>query len=348
MRALALALLVTLALGTGAAALAQPRDPSRPLRIAMLLAPGGRDDKAFNDAALAGLEAAKKRGRLTVVTRSPRSDAYGAAIDELAVDAPDLIIGVGALYVGAFRDAATRYPLARFLLLDAELPPVPNVRSVTFRTDEGSFLAGVVAAVESKRGRVGFVGAMETPAIKAFECGWETGVRWATQQRFLAVRGRAVYIGTTPEAFANPAVAEELSRAMIAQHGVDILYAAAGASGLGVIAAARHAKVKAIGVEVDQRHLAPDTVVTSMRKRLDRAVETAVADVRRHAFQAGVAEMTLGNGGVDLVLPGRLAPATVKLVESARAEIIASRTPACVKEEDRVPAWNFPPRPMTQ
>jgi basic membrane lipoprotein Med (substrate-binding protein (PBP1-ABC) superfamily) len=83
-----------------------------------------------------------------------------------------------------------------------------------------------------------------------------------------------------------------------------------------------------------------------VRKRLDRAVETAIAEVRRDAFQGGVTEMGLANGGVDLVLPGRLAPGTVKVIEKARAAIVSGSTPACVKEEDRVPAWPFPPRPM--
>jgi basic membrane protein A len=133
---------------------------------------------------------------------------------------------------------------------------------------------------------------------------------------------------------------------MIAQQGVDVLYAAAGASGLGVIAAARQARIKAIGVDSDQSHVARDVVITSMRKRLDRAVETAIADVRRESFTGGVTAMSLANGGVDLVLPGRLPPVTVKLVEKARAAVVAGWTSPCVKEEDRVPAWPFPPRPM--
>jgi basic membrane protein A len=154
-------------------------------------------------------------------------------------------------------------------------------------------------------------------------------------ERFLAVKGRAVY-GDAHEA-------EELSRAMITQQGADVLYAAADGSGGGVIAAARRAKVKVIGA--DGGPGARDVVITSVRKRLDRAVETAIADVRRDLFDGGGRVMNLANGGVDLVLPGQLSPATVKLVEKARAAVITGATPACVKEEDRIPAWNFPPRP---
>jgi basic membrane protein A len=357
---LAIALTLVLSIGASAVAAAPPRQSSRPpkvaapardssppLKIALLLSANGRGERSVNDAALAGLEAAWKRDRLLVAMRvALRPEAYAMTVDELAADASDLIIGVGADYTDAFRAAAARHPTRRFLLLDGELADIPNVKSVTFRGDEGSFLAGVVAAVESKRGRVGFVGGRDTPDVQAFECGWETGVRWATKERFLDVRGRAVYIGTTEEAFADPAAGEELSRAMIAQQGVDVLYAAAGSSGLGVIKAARQARVKVIGVDTDQRHVAPDAVVTSVRKRLDRAVETAIADVRRGSFAGGASVMNLANGGVDLVLPGRLAPSTVKLVNKARTGVVTGGIPPCVKEEDRVPAWNFPPRPM--
>jgi basic membrane protein A len=100
-----------------------------------------------------------------------------------------------------------------------------------------------------------------------------------------------------------------------------------------------------IGVESDQSHLARDVVITSVRKRLDLAVASAIGDVRRGLFDGGGRVMNLANGGVDLVLPGRLPPATVKLVEKARAAVVSGATAACVKEEDRVPAWPFPPRP---
>lgn len=345
-RAVLLALVAVLcALGVAHAA---PRDAAPPLPVALLLAPNETGDPAFNDTALAGLDAARKHGRLAAtVWLAPRPEDYDTAIDRLVADAPALIVGVGPTYAEAFRAASARHPRMRFLLLDSALAGLPNVRSVVFRGDEGSFLAGVVAAVESKRGRVGFVGGMDAPAVHALECGWETGVRWATKARFLAVRGRAAYIGTTLEAFTDPAAGEELARAMIAEQDVDVLYAAAGVSGLGVIAAARQASVKIIGIEADQHRLAPGLVITSMRKRLDRAIETAIVDVRRRAFQGGVVEMSLANGGVDLVLPGRLARATVTLVEAARAAVVSGRTPACVKPEDHAPAWNFPPRPVT-
>jgi basic membrane protein A len=338
--AIAIAVGIVIGICVPAVGYAQPREAGPELKIVILLGSSGRGDKSFTDAALAGLDAAKKHGRLAVVERLPsRPEEYGATIDQLAADGPDLIIGVGFLYTDAFLAASVRHPQLRFLLLDAELPNRPNVKSVTFRADEGSFLAGVVAAMESKRAAVGFIGGMNMPTIQAFECGFETGVRFAAKQGDRTVKGYVIYIGTTPEAFSNPAEGAELARAMIAQQGVDVLFAAAGASGLGVIEAARQAKVKAIGVDTDQHHIAPDVVITSMRKRLDRAVETAVADVRRGSFRGGVTVMTLANGGVDLVLPGRLAPATQKLVERARAAVVDGERAACGKPHVREPAW---------
>jgi basic membrane protein A len=339
-------LVVLLVIGVAGSVVAEPRTKPRDLKVAVLLDPHGRGDRAFNDSALAGVDAAKKHGRIALTTRlAPRPLDAPTLVDLVAAESPDLIVGVGPLYVDTFRQAARRHPRARFLLLDAAVLQVAHVRSATFRSDEGSFLAGVVAAVESKRGRVGFVGAVETPEALAFECGWETGVRWATKERYLSINGRASYIGTTNEAFADPHTAEEVTLEMIAQQGADVVYATAGPSGLGVMAAARHANAKVIGFETDQSHVAHDVVITSVRKRLDRAVEAAIADVRRGLFDGGVRVMNLANGGIDLVLPGRLSPATVKLVEKARGAVVTGATPACVKPEDRVHPRQFVPRP---
>jgi basic membrane protein A len=321
---------------------AQSPDSTRMLKVAILLGPSGRGDP-FTDAALAGLEAAKQRGGLTVVERLPaRPEDYGPTVDALAADKPDLIIGVGFLYAEPFRVATARHPETRFLLLDAALPSVPNLRSVTFRADEGSFLAGVAAAAESKRGAVGFIGGMNMPTIQGFECGYEGGIRWAAKELDRVVRGFSVYIGTTPDAFSRPAEAAELSRTMIAQQGVDVLYAAAGASGIGVIETARAWTVKAIGVDVDQRHLAPAVVITSMRKRLDRAVEHAIADVRTRSFRGGAMVMSLANAGVDVVLPGLLTPATQKLIAKAREAIVRGRIVLC-QPPPPAPTWKKRP-----
>lgn len=324
---------------------ARPSPAARPFKVVIVIGSTGPADAPIVDAVLDGIALAAKKGRIAHAMRlAVQPKDYASVLDDLAKESVDLVVAAGTFSLEALSDAARQHPATRILLVDAALSGAANVKSVTFLPEEGAFLAGVVAAVETRRGRVGFVGGEETSG-QPVECGWETGVRWATKERYLAVHGRAIYIGTTPAALVNPAAAEELSRGLIAGQGVDVLYSAAGASGHGVISAARDEKVKVIGVDVDQRELAPNAVITSVRKRVDRTVETAIADVRRGTFEGGVTVMNLANGGVDLVLPGRLAAPTVKLVEKARAGLVSGRIPACVKEEDRVPEWNFPPRP---
>jgi len=320
-RAVVVALGIVISLGAAGVTRAQPRPagpapprpasqpPPRPtgreMKVAMLLA----SDKPSTDAGLAGLEAVKKHGRLAVTVRlAPQPDELSPMIDRLAAGAPDLIIGLGPVYRDAFRMASAQHPHTRFLLLDAELPSVPNVRAATFRADEGSFLAGVAASAESKRGAVGF-------------------------------------IGTTPEAFSDPEHGSKVSRTMITEKHVDVLYAAAGASSAGVIEAAREAKVRAIGGDAEPTHLPREVLITSVRKRIDRVIERAIADVRKQSYHGGTVEMNLANGGVDLALPGRMAPATQKLVERALAAIVSGREAPCVKYEETPSAWNFPPRP---
>jgi basic membrane protein A and related proteins len=334
---------------SAAAAHAQPRKaPPRAEPPATKVAVLFGSDRAANDDTIAALDLLKKTHRIALALRiASKPEGYASLIDQLAAGAPALIIGAGGLDAQAFRSASAQHPTRHFLLIDAAVPDVAHLKSVTFRTDEASFLAGVVAAVESKRGRVGFVGAVETEETKAHACAFETGVRWATKERFLTVRGRHAYIGATPETIVTPDDGESLSQTMI-QMGADVLYAAAGASGgAGVIAAARHARVKAINLDADSRQLRAETVITSVRKRIDRVVETALSEIRRQSFSGGSTVMNLANGGVDLVAPGRLAPTTLKLVEKARATVVSGDAPTCVKDEDRVPAWNFPPRPQT-
>ena len=316
--------------GAACASGPSPVPETRPLKVALLLASTGRGDMGFNDTVIAGLDAARSLGPMTVVERLPvRTDEYGPAIDQLAADAPDLIIGVGFLYADPFRAASARHPGRRFLLLDVDAGRPANVKSVTFRADEGSFLAGVAAAAESARGTIGFVGGMRMPIVEAFQCGYEAGARWAARELGRRIETHGIFIGTTPEAFTHRARAAELTRAMIDVHRVDVVYHAAAAAGLAVIDVARDRRVKAIGVDADQSHLAPGVVITSMRKRLDRAVETTVTEVRRGTFRGGPTVMNLANGGVDLVTPGHLALATQQLVAKARAAIIAGQLKPC-------------------
>ena len=325
-----------------AAARPQPRE----LKIAVLLT----SDKVATASTLAGLDAARKHHRLSVAMRvTPRPDDADALIESLAAVGPDLIVGVGGAFTDAFRAASARHPDGRFLLLDGAVETIdghgpsrlltsPNVRSVTFR-------AGVVAGAVSARGAVGFVGGMETPALQAIECGYETGVRWAARELKRTVRGSMIYVGHSPDALTDPAHAAKVTRTMIAEKHVDVVYPVAGGSSAGAVEAARAAKIKLINYDGEPGPLTGDLVITSGRRRFDRAVERAIADVAKRTFGGGVTEMTLANGGVDLLLPGRLAPATRKLVDRARAAIVSAYQAPCIPYEEPPLAWDFPPRP---
>ena len=327
-------------------------DPSRArrapeIKVAALLSGETHGDPSLNDAVSLGLDLAGRHGPVQVIQRRPsRTTDLSAMLDTVAMQSPALVIAVGPAYVDAVRATIDRHPELRLLLLDAELPGHPRVRSVTFRGDEGAFLAGVAAAAETRRGVVGMIGAMSTPALEVFECAWETGVRWGTREAFTLVRGVVLYLGTTPEAFARPAEAEERSRELIEDKGVDVLVAAAGGSGAGVLDAARRARIKAIGIDMAGAERSRDVMITSIRRRADRIVGTAIDDIRRGAFRGGTSVMNLANAGVDVSSFPMASPVTRKLVEKARAGIIAGRMELCVKEADRAPAWNFPARPQ--
>lgn len=324
--------LVVVALGFSRPEPGGAEDTQTLVKVAILLASSGRGDKSYNDAALAGVASAKTKGAVAVQELLPtRPEEYNSFINRVVAAGVDLTVGVGFLYADPFRSASSTYREARFLILDSEIANMTNLRSVTFRADQGSFLAGVAAAAESRVGSIGFVGGMNIPIIQSFQCGYEAGARWTSKEMRKEIRSHAVYLGTTPDAFSNPARGRELTRSLIRQRKTDVVYHAAGASGNGVIDAAHQAGVKAIGVDTDQAHLAPGSVITSMLKRLDKAVERAIEDVRRGAFTGGVEVMNVANGGVDIVLPGLLNGDTRRLVDKARTGIASGAIVACAK-----------------
>ena len=223
---------------------------------------------------------------------------------QLLVDQPvDLVIGNGFLLEPAVETVAKNNPNSKFLLvdsvlLDAENKPysLPNVRTVTFKENEGSFLVGALAGLVSKTGKVGFVGGMEVPIIKKFEAGYRAGVKTTNPK---AEQGlMAVYTGSFNNVAAGKQVAQDLIK-----KGADVIFQAAGADGLGVIQAVKEAKaagknVYVIGVDSDQSHVAPEVVLTSMLKHLDLAIYTASRDLAEGKFSAGDQTLGLKEGGV--------------------------------------------------
>ncbi len=294
---------------------------------------GGRGDQSFNDSALRGLEtwaAGAKfsggkyvplnpaevagsvpedlKGRVEavgirpLVVQSKAQEDYQSNLGLLVDQGADLVIGTGFMLENAVEAVAKANPGSKFLLIDSPIldakgtpAALPNVRTVVFREEEGSFLAGALAGLVAKE-KVGFIGGMEIPLIKKFEAGFRAGVK--------TTNPKAQVLATYTGSFDNVAAGKQVAQDLISK-GVEILFHAAGSDGLGAIQAVKEARaagktVFAIGVDSDQAHLAPDAMLTSMVKRVDLAVFEATKDIVDGKFTAGDRVMGLKEGGVSL------------------------------------------------
>ena len=213
---------------------------------------------------------------------------------------------------------APDYPDTKFVIIDASVDQ-PNVQSIEFSEEQGSYLAGVMAAKASKSGTVGFIGGMDIPLIHKFECGYAQGFKAARPDGTLIVN----YAGTTPAAWNDPVKGGELVKAQISQ-GADVIYAAAGATGIGVLQAAADGGILSIGVDSNQNALHPGKVLTSMVKGVDNAVY--------EAFKAGAdlapgrKLMDLASGGVSVAMDDNnkplVTPEMTEAVEAASKGIV--------------------------
>jgi len=273
-----------------------------------------------------------------VVLSSKAQEDYEPNLQLLVDQGAELVIATGFMLENATETVARRNTAARFLLIDSTLldpsgKPVtlPNVRTVVFREEEGSFLAGALAGLVTK-GTVGFVGGMEIPLVKKFEAGFRAGL--ATTHP--GARALVTYTGNFDDVAAGKQVASDLLA-----KGADVLFHAAGSDGVGVIQAVKEARAGgavawAIGVDSDQHHLAPEAVLTSMVKRVDLAVYEASRDVAAGRFTAadtalGLAEQGVGLAEVRADFPGKVA--ALEKVEALRTRIVAGelKIPATVE-----------------
>ena len=205
----------------------------------------------------------------------------------------DPIVGVGFTQANPVEKVAKEFPKVRFTIIDGVVK-LPNVQSVLFKEHEGSFLVGMMAAMASKTGKVGFVGGMDIPLIRKFACGYEQGVKYANPK----VEVIQNMTGTTPAAWNDPTRGGELAKGQF-DRGVDVIYAAAGGTGIGVLQAAKDRGKLAIGVDSNQNHLHPGTMLTSMVKRVDLAVYDSFKAAMDGKWEAGISVLGLKEGGVD-------------------------------------------------
>jgi basic membrane protein A len=302
------------------------------VRTAMVTDVGGLGDNSFNDSANAGLERAESElgAQINVLESSAPTD-YVNNLTQLGQNGFSPVFAVGFLMTDALTEVAPQYPDQSFAIIDSVVEE-PNVASITFREEQGSYLAGVVAGLMTQEDTdytssedmiVGFLGGQESDLILKFQAGYEAGVQSVCAECEVLVE----YAGTTPDAFNDPAAGQEIALRMN-DDGADIIYHASGATGAGMFEAAAERQFFGIGVDSDQAALFPDApVLTSMLKRVDNAVFQTVEAFANDEFPGGeVQTFGLEEEGIDLAPFGEfdsVVPQEVKdAVDQARSDIL--------------------------
>jgi basic membrane protein A len=280
---------------------------------------GGKFDKSFNEAAFRGMEKWKKdTGQNYLSFEIANESQREQALRRMAEKGASPIIGIGFGQASSIEKIAKEFPKLKFAIIDMVVNQ-PNVQSVVFKEQEGSFLVGVMAAIASKSGKVGFIGGMDIPLIRKFQCGYEQGAKYANPKAEIFSN----MTGTTGAAWNDPARGGELAKAQFAK-GADVVFAAAGGTGMGVYQAAKDGGKLAIGVDSNQNYVQPGTMLTSMVKRVDLAVYNVAKN-----HQAGVSVLGLKEGGVDYAADEfntkMITPDMKKRVEAAKADIVSGK-----------------------
>lgn len=281
---------------------------------------GGKFDKSFNEAAYTGAQrwADETGGEYFEIELSSEAQRE-QALRRFAEQGANPVVMTGFGFASALEAVAPDFPDTKFAVIDVNWLDLPNVRGVGFAEHEGSYLVGIAAAMATESDTVSFVGGMDIPLIRAFACGYVQGVK--------SVNADATVIqnmtGTTPAAWNDPVKGAELTKAQIGQ-GSDVVYAAAGGTGVGVLQTAADEEIYSIGVDSNQNYLHPGSVLTSMLKRVDNAVYDAFTqgvDLETGNFNMGVA-----NGGIDYAVDEHNAEIfsdeIAAAVEAAKAGIV--------------------------
>ena len=281
---------------------------------------GGKFDKSFNEAAFNGAQRWAEETGGTFREIELQSEAQREqALRRFADAGANPVITMGFAMADPLSAVAADYPDTKFVAIDVTWLDSPNIRQIGFAEHEGSYLVGMMAAMATKSNTVGFIGGMDIPLIRHFGCGYAQGVKAVNPDATII----ANMTGTTPSAWNDPVKGSELTKAQLSQ-GADVVYAAAGGTGVGVLQTAADEGALSIGVDSNQNHLHPGKVLTSMLKRVDVAVYDAMkagADVETGVFTMGLAEEGVGYALDDNNAP--LVSAEMKMaVDEARQKII--------------------------
>ncbi|NNF24544.1 MAG: BMP family ABC transporter substrate-binding protein [Rhodobacteraceae bacterium] len=315
---------------TAGAALAEP---------AIIFDLGGKFDKSFNEAAFNGAQRWAEETGGTFREIEMQSEAQREqALRRFAESGANPVVMTGFAFGNVLSEVAPDYPDTRFAIIDMVVD-APNVRSVVFNEHEGSFLVGMMAGLQTQSNTVGFIGGMDIPLIRKFACGYAQGVQAANPDATVI----ANMTGTTPAAWNDPVKGGELTRAQISQ-GADVVYAAAGGTGVGVLQTAADEGIFSIGVDSNQNYLHPGSVLTSMLKRVDVAVYEAFT--QGTDLETGINVMGLANYGVGVALDENneaIVPySTLAMVYDAADKIVAGEISVHdYMSDDSCPALDF-------
>ncbi len=258
---------------------------------------GGKFDKSFNESAYNGAVSwAEKTGKKFREIELANDAQREQVLRKFASAGSNPVVIAGFSWAAALSKVAPEFPDTNFAIIDMVVD-APNVRSVVFNEHEGSYLVGALAAMKSETGKIAFVGGMDIPLIHKFYCGYAQGAKAINPDIEIFEN----YTGTTPAAWNDPVTAGELAKAAM-NKGADVIYAAAGGSGLGVLQAAADAGKYSIGVDSNQNYIHPGSVLTSMLKRVDVAVAKAFEDGTTGNWTSGINVMGLANDGVGWAL----------------------------------------------
>ena len=283
---------------------------------------GGKFDKSFNESMFNGSEKFKAEtgvayGEFEIANQAQREQA----IRNFADQGYSPIIAAGFAQAAAVEKVAKEYPDLKFAIVDMVVD-LPNVQSIVFKEHEGSYLVGMMAAMASKSGTVSFVGGMDIPLIRKFACGYAQGVKAAKPDAKIIQN----MTGDTGAAWNDPVKGGEITKGQMSQ-GSDVVYAAAGATGLGVLKAATEGGALGIGVDANQNYLYPGKILTSMLKRVDVAVYNVMKSGKDGAFKPGIQALGLAEDGVGYAMDdNNKALVTAEMtaaVEKAKADIIS-------------------------
>src|SRR5215203_767975 len=307
------------------------------IRVGIVFDIGGKNDRSFNAAAWEGAKRAQNDLDICLYDVEPGNPtSIEPAMRAFAEKNFDLIVGVGFAQGPIMQRVALDYPQNKFAIIDGVIfdkdgkTPLKNVASLVFREHEGSYLVGMIAAAKSKTGVLGFLGGMDIPLIHRFNKGYEEGARAVNPD----VRVVSNYVGVNDAAWNNPAKGKELALAQIGK-GADVIFTAAGNSGLGAFDAVEQygrgpqgeANKFVIGVDSNQNGVKPGFVLTSMVKRVDNAVYDVIKELLEGRFDGGFHVFGLDKDGVAYAMDDYNKPIipddVIKRVEESKARIVS-------------------------